>query len=304
MASRTQINAPLTNVARAYRNTSLIGLALAPIVPVALKEFSYPVFGKENLLAVDTRAPSGAPTPTIRQTVTPETGACVEHKFAVQLTDSDKRNDQVGATLRAPRVAMDVIMLRHEAEVAQLALNAANYPTGHKATLTSTGQWSHDDSDPAVAVLAAAEVIQRKTGLNPNTLVLAKDVANRLRVHPKLRAMLTTDTPRILSVEDLQRILGIPRILVGEAVSSDSQGTVSRLWSDKALLACVAEAPVGQDLSEHDPCLMKTFRQRGFPIVDEWMDADTDSDFKRTKDSRIVKITMAEAGYLWSDVLA
>lgn len=302
--ARTQINAALTNIARGYKNASLIGLMLAPEVQVALELFTYPIFGKENLLAVDTRAPSGAPTPTLRQSFTDTEGRCQEHKFAVEVTDNDKRNDQVGAVLRAPRVAMDVMMLRHELEVATLAFDASQYHTDNKVTLTSTAQWSHADSDPAAAVVAAASVIQGKTGLEPNTLVLSRDVADRLVTHPLLRSQLTTDTPRVLTIEDLQRLLKVPRILVGSAISANSQGTITRIWSDKALLCHVATAQAGQNLSEHDLGLMKTFRQRGFPIVDEWRDDDRETDFKRTKDCRVVKMTQPDAGFLWSDVLA
>lgn len=298
---KTQIRQDLSTVARGYQNALFIGLALCPIAPVNKREFTYPIFGKENLLGVDTKKSPKGETPKLGLEHSSATGKCEDHAFAVELDKQAREDDEVGATTRAPRAAMDVIMQRHEVLVKDLIFNAANYVTGLKATLTTTGQWTHADSDPVAAVNTAKSAVRNKVGLEPNVLVIGGAVLDALRVHAKIRSYLPDNQLGVVDETILARIFGLEKVLVGKGITSNSEGTVSPIWGDFAALIHVKATSEGiTDLQE--PCFAKTFARRGYPVTDGWYNDDTEVQYYRTTHCYKVALTHPEAGYLFSDV--
>lgn len=302
---KTQIVPHLTKLARAYRNTTLIGLQVAPVCPVELQEFTYPIFDKSNLLDAETEKAPKAATAKASQAFTTATGKTRQHAFAHEIDEEARRNDQVGAVNRAPAAAMDVILLRHERKVADLVFGAANYPAANKVTLAGTSQWSHADSDPALAVLNASSVVQGLTGRDPNVLVIGYEVFNTLKVHPKIRNYLPQDVIGTVDEPILAKVFGVSKVVVGKAIKSNPQGTTSRCWGKFASLLCVNEG-MGSEGSLHlqDPTFAKTFRLAGFPVVDHWYVDDTEVDYYRAKDNYAVQVVHSESGFLFSAAIA
>ncbi|MBT9485833.1 MAG: hypothetical protein IV100_12565 [Myxococcales bacterium] len=300
---KTQIRQDLSTVARAYKNGGLIGGLVCPIVPVNKREFIYTVFGKENLLGVDTKKSPKGQTPRLGLEFGSAEGVCEDHAFAVELDKRQREDDEVGATIRAPRVAMDVIMLRHEVLVKDLIFGAANYAVGLKSTLAGASQWTHADSDPVAAVNTAKAAVRNKVGLEPNTLVIGGAVLDALRVHAKIRSYLPDNQLGVVDETILARIFGVERVLVGKAIVSDSEGTVSTVWGDFAAVIHVKATAEGT-ADMQDPCFAKTFAKRGYPMTDGWYVDDTDVQYYRTAHCYKVAQTHQEAGYLFSDVCA
>lgn len=300
---KTQIRQDLTTLARSYRNGALIGALACPMVPVNKREFIYTVYGKENLLGVDTKKSPKGQTPKLGLEFGSAEGVCEDHAFAVELDQRQREDDEVGATLRAPRVAMEIIMLRHEVLVRDLLFTAANYATGLKATLAGSAQWTHADSDPVAAVNTAKSAVRNKVGLEPNTLVIGAAVLDALRVNPKIRSYLPDNQLGVVDEPLLAKIFGLEKVLVGKAIVSDSAGTVSAVWGDFAAVIHTKATPEGT-ADMQDPCFAKTFVRRGYPITDGWYDDDTDVQYYRTKHCHKVAQTHQEAGYLFSDVCA
>lgn len=300
---KTQIRQDLSTVARGYQNAALIGLAIAPIALVNLREFTYPIFGKENLLAVDTKKSPKGETPKLGLEHNSATGKCDDHAFAVELDKQAREDDEVGATMRAPRVAMDVIMLRHESMVKDLIFDAANYVVGLKSTLAGAGQWTHADSDPVAAVNTAKSAVRNKIGAEPNVLVIGAAVLDALRVHAKIRGYLPDNQLGVVDETILARIFGVEKVLVGKAVSSTSANVVSAMWGDFAALLHVKATSEGIT-DKQEPCFAKTFARRGYPVTDGWYNDDTEVQYWRTTHCYKVALTHPEAGYLFSDVCA
>ena len=115
----------------------------------------------------------------------------------------------------------DTLMNVREARVAAMVFDAANYSTGRKVTLSSTSQWSdYSASDPITAIKTAmaATLI-----LVPNTMVMGREVWNKLSSHPKIVNAIKGNVSNagIVTREQFVELFageGISRILVGDAM--------------------------------------------------------------------------------------
>lgn len=299
------VNEALTGVAQEFSNADLIGRQVAPRAETTKSVFTYPIFGKEAFRLVDTAKAAGAATPKMNIAMTKESGALEPHALAIPINWKEEPDDEVALRLRAPRVALDVITLKHEAAVAALIFALSSYHADLRTTLSGTSQWSHASSSPIAAVTAAKSAVAGAIGRDPNTLVLGREVFDKLIVHAEIRAQLATTGTKVVTAELLAQIFGVKRVLVGNAVKSDSAGTMSRIWGKFAALLYVPEAVDSKAVrSMYEPAFAYTFEQKGHPMVDQWDDSDAESTFYRTSNHYLVKVVGQMAGYLFAEAVA
>lgn len=299
------VNEALTGVAQEYSNAELIGRQVAPRAETTKSVFTYPIFGKEAFRIVDTAKAPGTATPKMNLALTKESGSLEPHALAIPVNWKEEPDDEVGLRLRAPRTALDVINLRLEQAVASIVFALSSYPSTQRTTLSGTGQWSHASSSPITVITAAKSTVAAAIGRDPNTLVLGRPVFDALIVHAEIRAQLATTGIKVVTAEVLAQVLGVKRVLVGNAIKSDAAGTMSRIWGKFAALLYVPEAVDSKAVrSMYEPAFAYTFEQKGHPMVDQWDDSDAESTFYRTANHYLVKVVGSSAGYLWAEAVA
>lgn len=301
------VNPILSEFARGYRQRQLVGAELFPLAPVLQYGGQVLEFGKESFRSyVTKRAPgtnkrrvkfgyAGKPysiTPSDLEGVVP-----YEHmRDAAQVPGIDLGQ-------RAVSLALKSVLLTHEIDTAALATNAANYPSTHKITLTSTARWTSGTSDPIGDIAAGRDAIATSTGMDANTLVLSRSCYYALQRHPDIINRVATNITRTVTLDTLQAIFEVPRIIVASAIqATGADDTLSPIWGNDAVLAYVPESNGDANANMEEPGYGYTYYIEGHPLVLEpYSDRSSDSWIYPVSFHQSPQLTGILAGYLFKD---
>lgn len=287
----------LTNLATGYTNADLVGSVLLPFAEVEKEAGHIPKFGKEAFRIHRTeralRARSNRLSP---ENIGDAQFALEEHDLEYPIDYRESAEAAFPLQAHATNVVTESIRLRHEKMVADIAQNPDTFPAGNKIALAGSAKFSHADSDPEGVVDDARNAIRSKVLRDPNTMVIGYSAWRTLKRHPKLRAILADDRPRLLQLEDMRQLFEVPNIVIGRAVSAGTNDVFSDLWLDNIILAYVPGA-VGGVHSAYDPSFGYTLRKRGNPTVDTRTE-DGKLELIRATDIFNPYVLGAEAGYL------
>lgn len=290
----------LTTLATGYRNAQYVGEALFPVALMDKEAGIIPKFGKEAFRLYETeravRAASNVMSPDDIDTMDV---VLREHDLSYPVDYRESHESMFDAEARANRRVVDAIALRREKSCAVLAQTASNFATGAKVTLSGSSQWSSNGGDPVAVVETGKEVIRSRIGVRPNTIVMGASVYSSLKFHSKLQAALGSNETKLITVEHLKTLFGVPNILIGDALAGDS--TTSDIWSDNLTMAYVSQPHAGASNDYETPSFGYTLRRRGMPESDTYPSPDGKVRFVRNTDIYKVVIVGADAGYLISD---
>lgn len=293
----------LTNLARGYHNAQFIAEALFPVVPVPKEGAIVPLFGKEAFRLWETeraiRAVSNVMTPDDINTLDV---VLREHDLAYPVDYRESHEALFDIEARAAIRVKDALDLGREYAAAQLAQNPASYPDGSKVVLYGASQWSGSGGDPVAVVEDAKEAMRAKIGVRPNTLVMGASAYATLKFHAKLQEALGSNERKLITIEHLRALFGIPDIRIGEALAGDT--TTGDIWGDNVILIYVPAARAGTSRSYDEPSWGYTLRLNNMPETDRY---DTDGGkvrYVRHTDVYKQMIVGPDAGYLISDVAA
>lgn len=232
-----------TAIAIAYQNAAYVADRVFPRHTVARKTYKYTEYPLEESFTVpDTRVGRRSATPMVHFTAAEKSGLCEDYGLQDAIPDDDIRNRPPNVTDPRDRSTMmltDLLMIAREQRAANLAFDAATYPTTNKVTLAGNDQWSadHADSNPVADILAASDGML----LQPNRLLLGSAVWLKLRTHKTILKSInrnTGDTGIATKgqVEDLFEM----EIVIGQArLNTARPGKVpslARVWGKHALL--------------------------------------------------------------------
>lgn len=298
----------LSGLATGYSNVEFVAQNLMPFVSVDAEGGKIPKFGKDAFRVYNTeralRAKSNRIVPDEIESVTV---ALDEHDLEYPI---DYREDaeaafplQQHATFRV----MEGIRLRHEKMVADLVQDASKYAVGNKVALAAGTQFSHVDSVPETVIDVAKAAVRAATGREPNTMVMGYAVWRQLKLHAKLKATISTNQTRLVTINDLREIFGIENIVVGRSIFQTAAGVMTDIWGKKAVLAYVPTgAPAANSgapvRSVYEPSFGYTVR-KGSSVVDTRME---DGKLEIVRCTEIFKpfLLGADAGYLIDDAVA
>lgn len=294
----------LTTLARGYSNAELIAQELFPVVFLPKSAAKIPVFGKEAFKIYNTeralRAKSNRISP---EDLTSIDVSYTEHDLEYPVDVSEEEESILSKQKHGTGVVTSAIALRLEKMAADLASNPANYASSNKSALTTTGCWDHASSHPIVAIDNAKEAIRSKIGKRPNVMAIGAATYVALKNHADIIDRLKYSQKGIVTVEILQEILGIKKIVVGEAVYSNDKGTViTDIWGDVAILAYVSQASP-ELRSEYDPSYGYTCKKSGYPEVDTYPEIGGKVDIVRNTDKFKPYIVGADAGFLFTNTI-
>lgn len=263
----------LSNHARGYRNAEFISHLLFPRVSIPNRSMRVLKFGKDAFRMLNTRRAPGSNVKRIQYGYASDPVSLNQDALEgiVPIEHQQEAASIPGIDLGAGAINMvlDAVDLGLEAEVAQLARNAASYDANHKVALAGTSRWTSSTSDPAADVMAGKEAIRRSTGRYPNTLTLGPTAANALKNHPKIKEQFKYTSKDSITLEMLAAYFDLARVIVGAAVflpevaADTAQAT--DVWGDDAILAYV---PAAGDTYQV-PAYGYTYELMGYPQVEQ-----------------------------------
>ena len=276
---RLKQNPILTSLLLGLGQGNFVAEKLFPRLPQALSSVTLAQLGDERLRRYNLRRAPGAATKRINIKYDGKTYAVDQYSVEVPLPREllreadESRKLNVGNYLDVSRIAMatanDVLALDYEIEVAQLATNAASYAAGNTLALTGGTKWSAATGTPVTDIRAAADVVRKKIGKRPNTLLLSADALTALCTNPEVKGYLPSTAMGPASIDQLKSILNVAAIEVGDAVWINDADVGADVWGNNAVLAYVPRiGGGGADLSLAEPGLGFTNVLEGHPFAE------------------------------------
>jgi hypothetical protein len=275
-----------------------------PVVDIDREGAKIPKFGKEAFRVYNTeRALRAASNRINPEDVGQVTVSMTEHDLEYPI---DYREDAESAfnlqALGAYR-ATEGVLLRRERMVADLMQNPANYPVGSKLALSGSDVFTNAASDPEAVVAAARAAVRSKIAKEPNVLTLGYSVAEALYRHAKLRAIVSTASDRLLTLDDLARIFRVEKVVVGKAVQVSDAGVQSDIWSNNLMLSYTAKPgpadATGRPMrSPYEPSFGYTLRKTNSAKVDTRLESGGKLEIIRYTEVFQPYLLGADAGYL------
>lgn len=296
----------LTNLALGYTNNEFVGEHLMPFVWVEKEANKLPKFGKEAFKLYNTERALRAESNRINpEGVTSLDLNTDEHDIEYPIDYRESNEAAFPLEAWGVEVTQQVIQLRREKMIADMAQNAANYPAGNKIALSGTSRFTDPGSDPLGVVEDGKEGIRKKTGKRPNTMIIGASAFKPLKFHPQLTDKIKYTGMGVVRLYSLGEFFDIPNIYIGEGIYSSDQDAFSDLWRDNIVLAYVAQKPQTDGIarSPYQPSFGYTPRRRGMPQVDT-RNPSGKVELVRSTDNFRPYIVGADAGYLIEDVAA
>ncbi|MCK9599843.1 MAG: major capsid protein [Sphaerochaeta sp.] len=312
VTSDLHIDAALSTIAVAYKNKSFIADQVFPLVNVDKQSDKYFVWDKGSWLTnqVEKRTP-GDSYPEGRIKLSNDNYYADLYHLAYAIPWENKKNqdaavqlEQTGAEWLAQQFS-----LNREIQIAAAIFAGAIWDNNPVAG-TDFIQW--DDfvnSNPPEDIDKYSATIQQNTGVAPNTLVIGRQVYDKVRRHPILLDMFKYTGVGILTEAQVAQALGVEKLLIGRAVQRTSlEGAATAVqayvWGKAALLLYVPAKP-----ALREPAAGYTFAWdidgSGFnTAITPWVDEGNDRDVLKGKNAFDFKVVGADLGAYFATVIS
>jgi hypothetical protein len=236
-----------TAIALAYQNREMIADKVLPRMTVTERSFKWDLRTKDELFTVPRTLVGRKGQPNeVEFTATEQTSSVNDYGLddVVPYEDIESAQSKPGLDPlgRATEGTAELIALDREKRVADLVFANATYPSGSKATLSGTSQWSDAvNSDPVTAIMTVKEGAL----IDFNTLVIGSQVWLQLRKHPKIIAAAfamggNASVGGYASLAAVADLFEVQRVLIGRSwINTAKPGqtsTLGRIWGKHAAL--------------------------------------------------------------------
>jgi hypothetical protein len=297
----------LTTVAQGYKNSEFVGGYLLPRVPVAQRAGKIIQFGREAFQSYDNQRAPGSVTKRIQIGYSDQAFSLTDRSLDAvvprELLEEAQAVPGINLASSSIRTVQDAMALRLEVEQATLVLNAGNYASTNKITLSGTSQFSDPvNSDPIAAVETAKDAIRQATGKVANTIVMGYSVLKAVRQHSKIIDRIKYTGRDIPTPELLAALWGVDNVYIGSAIQSDDLGNFSDVWGKNMVVAYTNQAGLADNGA---PTFGYTYALNGYPFVEvAHFDESTKSWIYGVSDACQAVIASQNSGYLISAAVA
>jgi hypothetical protein len=240
----------LTAITLAYRNQRLVADDVLPRIPVESPLFKYSSYNLADAFTVpDTRVGRKGDVNEIDWTATEQTASTSDYGLedAIPYYDVMAANAAMKAQgvypidpqARSTELLTDLVALDREIRVSNLVLNAANYPTANKRTLSGSAQWNNTSTATPIQDITSA---RDSMIIRPNKAVMGRAVFTALATHPQIVKAYngTSGDTGIVPQEFIANLFEFDEIIVGDGwVNSAKKGqtpTLVRVWGKSFLM--------------------------------------------------------------------
>lgn len=301
------IDPALTAIAVAYKNADYIADMVLPRIRVNKQEFKFMQYASDTFFNIpDTRVGRKSKPNEVELTGTEVTDATDDNALdggvpMADMENADERYDPLGLEVM---LLQELIALAREKRAADLIFTAANYPSGLKATLSGTSQFSHASSTPIKTINDALDLPL----MRPNQLVFGQSVWTTLRSHPEIvEACLGTGAAKGNATrQQVAELFEVKEVLVGSARGNSAKrgqtASLTRLWGKQLAMLYKAPVPEAKDVVTFGG----TF-QFGDRVAGQWEDKNMGMRGGiacRTGESVKERVIAPDAAYLFDAAIA
>jgi len=322
--SAVHVDQPLTNLTLAYAQSqeNFIADKVFPTVGVSKQSDKYYIYDRANMNRTGDVAKLAPRTEVNRIGMTLSTSSYFADVYGLGM-DFDEQtlaNEDAMLDIRsagAETLAMR-LMIHREEQFASNFFVAGQWGTDN--TLTGNDQWSdYTNSDPIDAVTLARRTVQLGSGgFKPNTMVVGKEVRDKLINHPDVLARLnggaTVTNTALVTDAKLAEIFEVENFYVMEAVKNSSVEGVAEsnaFIGGKNALLCYTPSNAGL----MSPAAGLTFAWNNLEGVNNLgitVESFSDDALKRQQIAEMIQVKMsydmkvvgADLGYLFINAVA
>ena len=322
--SAVHVDQPLTNLTLAYAQSqeNFIADKVFPTVGVSKQSDKYYIYDRANMNRTGDVAKLAPRTEVNRIGMTLSTSSYFADVYGLGM-DFDEQtlaNEDAALDIRsagAETLAMR-LMIHREEQFASNFFVAGQWGTDN--TLSGNDQWSdYTNSDPIDAVTLARRTVQLGSGgFKPNTMVVGKEVRDKLINHPDVLARLnggaTVTNTALVTDAKLAEIFEVENFYVMEAVKNSSVEGVAEsnaFIGGKNALLCYTPSNAGL----MSPAAGLTFAWNNLEGVNNLgitVESFSDDALKRQQIAEMIQVKMsydmkvvgADLGYLFINAVA
>jgi len=322
--SAVHVDQPLTNLTLAYAQSqeNFIADKVFPTVGVSKQSDKYYLYDRANMNRTGDVEKLAPRTEVNRIGMTLSTSSYFADVYGLGM-DFDEQtlaNEDAMLDIRsagAETLAMR-LMIHREEQFASNFFVASQWGTDN--TLSGTSQWSdYTNSDPIDAVTLARRTVQLGSGgFKPNTMVVGKEVRDKLINHPDVLARLnggaTVTNTALVTDAKLAEIFEVENFYVMEAVKNSSVEGVAEsnaFIGGKNALLCYTPSNAGL----MSPAAGLTFAWNNLEGVNNLgitVESFSDDALKRQQIAEMIQVKMsydmkvvgADLGYLFINAVA
>ena len=322
--SAVHVDQPLTNLTLAYAQSqeNFIADKVFPTVGVSKQSDKYYIYDRANMNRTGDVEKLAPRTEVNRIGMTLSTSSYFADVYGLGM-DFDEQtlaNEDAMLDIRsagAETLAMR-LMIHREEQFASNFFVASQWGTDN--TLSGTSQWSdYTNSDPIDAVTLARRTVQLNSGgFKPNTMVVGKEVRDKLINHPDVLARLnggaTVTNTALVTDAKLAEIFEVENFYVMEAVKNSSvEGAAesNAFIGGKNALLCYTPSNAGL----MSPAAGLTFAWNNLEGVNNLgitVESFSDDALKRQQIAEMIQVKMsydmkvvgADLGYLFINAVA
>jgi len=322
--SAVHVDQPLTNLTLAYAQSqeNFIADKVFPTVGVSKQSDKYYIYDRANMNRTGDVAKLAPRTEVNRIGMTLSTSSYFADVYGLGM-DFDEQtlaNEDAALDIRsagAETLAMR-LMIHREEQFASNFFVAGQWGTDN--TLSGNDQWSdYTNSDPIDAVTLARRTVQLGSGgFKPNTMVVGKEVRDKLINHPDILARLnggaTVTNTALVTDAKLAEIFEVENFYVMEAVKNSSVEGVAEsnaFIGGKNALLCYTPSNAGL----MSPAAGLTFAWNNLEGVNNLgitVESFSDDALKRQQIAEMIQVKMsydmkvvgADLGYLFINAVA
>ncbi len=251
-----QADAGLTRISLDYKARGHVADLVLPRVNVGKMKGQYAKFGREAFAAEGSSTDAGiwrAPRTAFARTdfaVNWEDYECGEYGIEIPVGWSERETADPGVDLEVASAerCTGVVLNEREQRVASVLTDASIVT--QNTSLSGTDRWdqySETNSDPLDDVDTARQTIHKNSGVNPNVLVLGREVFDAVKRHPDITDYFKYTESGAVTADMLSQAFGVERVVVGEALyNTANEGQTfsgDYIWGKNAVLVYVPDNP-------------------------------------------------------------
>ena len=322
--SAVHVDQPLTNLTLAYAQSqeNFIADKVFPTVGVSKQSDKYYIYDRANMNRTGDVAKLAPRTEVNRigMTISNSSYFADVYGLGMDFDEQTLANEDAALDIRsagAETLAMR-LMIHREEQFASNFFVAGQWGTDN--TLTGNDQWSdYTNSDPIDAVTLARRTVQLGSGgFKPNTMVVGKEVRDKLINHPDVLARLnggaTVTNTALVTDAKLAEIFEVENFYVMEAVKNSSVEGVAEsnaFIGGKNALLCYTPSNAGL----MSPAAGLTFAWNNLEGVNNLgitVESFSDDALKRQQIAEMIQVKMSydmkvvgdDLGYLFINAVA
>ena len=289
----------LTTAARGYQHPAHVAHWLFPRVYTSIRGGRRVEFDRTDFRRVNSRRAPGADTREVQFGHDGEKFALTQHRLLgkqpIEPAEDAMQVAGIDMGMRAVDGVQAMISLEKEIAAATAATTAATYDAAHTTSLPADARWDDAEADPAKDVAVGIQAIRQATGMRPNVLLLGGNVFDRMRIAPKVLTQIRYVQKMMADTEDLERLLGVERVVIGDSIWVDENDDTHDVWGNHAVLAYTRIGSVDRAEPSYGYCYTLT----GTPAVEEaWYDRRRRSWMHPVIEEYTIEVVGADAGYL------